>query len=65
MNHALAIPKITKRYGEVTESKAGGVTYTPRELADVVADQLLAIADRPRGRPVRVLDPAIGHGELP
>lgn len=64
MNQALAIPKLTKRYGEVTESKASGVTYTPRELADFVADQMLAIADLPRGRPVRVLDPAVGHGEL-
>lgn len=64
MNQALTIPKFTKRYGEVTESKAGGVTYTPRELADFVADQMLEIADLPKDRPLRVLDPAIGHGEL-
>lgn len=64
MNQALAIPKSTKRYGEVTEAKAGGVTYTPRELADFVADQMLDIAELPKGRPVRVLDPAVGHGEL-
>lgn len=64
MKPALAIPRFTKRYGEVTESKAGGVTYTPRELADFVADRMLGVADLPRGRPVRVLDPAVGHGEL-
>ncbi len=60
----IPIPKPSKRYGEVTEAKAGGVTYTPRELADFVADQILRIADLPTDRPVRVLDPAVGHGEL-
>ena len=64
MAHAIAMPKFTKRYGEVNETKASGVTYTPPELADFVADQMLKMADLPKGRPVRVLDPAIGHGEL-
>lgn len=55
---------IARRYSDVTEDKAAGVTYTPRELADFVADQMLRVADLPRGGPVRVLDPATGHGEL-
>lgn len=56
--------RFTHRYSEVGERKAGGATFTPSELADFVADQLLAVADLPRGRPLKVLDPALGHGEL-
>lgn len=52
------------RYSEVAEAKSGGVTYTPRALADFVAAQMLRVADLPRGRAVRILDPAVGHGEL-
>ena len=64
MTQTLAVPKFTKRYGKVSESKASGVTYTPRELADFVADQMLAVASLPTNRPIRILDPALGHGEL-
>lgn len=56
--------KTTSRYGAVSEAKADGVTYTPQALADFVADRLLSIAEPQSGRRVRVLDPAIGHGEL-
>ncbi|GAA6203173.1 N-6 DNA methylase [Aquicoccus sp. SU-CL01552] len=56
--------KFTKRYGDVGEAKADGVTYTPRTLADFVAGRIVAATDGLSGRPVRVLDPAIGHGDL-
>ncbi len=56
--------RITKRYGDVAEAKADGVTYTPRALADFVAGRIVAIANLPSGRPARILDPAVGHGEL-
>ncbi|TNE69113.1 MAG: type II restriction endonuclease subunit M [Rhodobacteraceae bacterium] len=56
--------RFTKRYGDVAEAKADGVTYTPRALADFVAGRIVAAADLPSGRPTRVLDPAVGHGEL-
>jgi len=53
------------RYTIVTEEKAGGATYTPNILADFVAGQIVKIFDEiPVGRPLRVLDPAIGDGEL-
>ncbi len=64
MTIELAIPKPNKRYIDVTETKAGGATYTPREFADFVSDRMVEVADLPSGRPVRVLDPAVGHGEL-
>ena len=55
----------SKRYHLVTEEKAGGATYTPKILADFVARQMVQLAgDLPIDRPLRVLDPAIGHGEL-
>lgn len=58
------IGPVTNRYRDVTEAKRGGATYTPTELADFVAAQMLRIANLPEGRPIRVLDPAVGHGEL-
>jgi len=56
--------RFTKRYDDVSEAKADGVTYTPRELADFVAARMVENASIAPGRPLRVLDPAVGHGEL-
>ena len=54
-----------KRYKIVAEEKAGGVTYTPKNLADFVARQVTrTIRPFSVDRPLRVLDPAIGDGEL-
>lgn len=53
-----------KRYSDVSETKSEGATYTPQALADFVANQIVSAADLPVGRPIRVMDPAIGHGEL-
>lgn len=54
-----------KRYSSVTEKKAGGETYTPKRLADFVAYQILQAAklDDHQGL-LRVLDPAVGDGQL-
>ena len=55
----------TKRYKIVTEEKAGGATYTPKILADFVAKQIVAHSENPiRETSIRVLDPAVGDGEL-
>ena len=54
-----------ERYRAISAEKAGGVTYTPKILADFVARQIVRFAaDLPTHRPVRVLDPALGQGEL-
>ena len=46
-------------------AKAHGATYTPKILADFVAREILRQADSTNGRsPIRVLDPAVGDGEL-
>jgi len=60
----LSTIRFTKRYKYVTEEKAGGATYTPKELADFVASNIVQAADLPVDRPIRVLDPAVGEGEL-
>jgi methylase of polypeptide subunit release factors len=48
-----------------TERKATGAHYTPQALAAFVASQILAalqLNDKPK--PIRILDPAMGDGEL-
>jgi SAM-dependent methyltransferase len=62
--HSAAQPQFTKRYQFVTEEKAGGATYTPLLLADFVADKIVSCARLEATNPVRVLDPAVGDGEL-
>ena len=53
------------RYSRVSQEKSDGATYTPKVLADFVARQIVQTVERPSNdRPVRILDPAIGHGEL-
>ena len=56
---------IGHRYSAVTQEKAGGATYTPKILADFVAKQIVETAKGlETDQTVRVLDPAIGDGEL-
>lgn len=57
-------PRFTKRYDLVTEEKASGATYTPPELADFVAAEMLREWDGGGDKALRVLDPAVGEGEL-
>jgi hypothetical protein len=53
------------RYQGVTGEKAGGETYTPKRLADFVAEHICTLAQPAhRAAPVRLLDPAVGDGEL-
>ncbi len=52
------------RYSDVTESKAGGVTYTPKAFAEFVAERIVSESVPVLQRATRVLDPAVGHGEL-
>lgn len=55
----------TRRYGDVTEEKGEGATYTPLLLARFVAAKLVEAADLGQpGAALRVLDPAVGDGAL-
>ena len=53
------------RYSSVTEDKSAGATYTPKLLADFVAKQIVQGVGKFSGKgTLRILDPAVGHGEL-
>ena len=62
---ALREARFTKRYGTVTEEKADGAVYTPKALANFVSLKIAeAFGEQTTGHVLRILDPAIGHGEL-
>jgi len=53
------------RYTSLTPDKTQGVTYTPKVLADFVAEKIVSAANiQDTSTPLRVLDPAVGDGEL-
>lgn len=53
------------RYSKIAEEKADGATYTPTSLADFVAGVMLREFALPSGKePLRILDPAVGEGQL-
>ena len=58
-----------KRYSAVSAKKASGATYTPAELATFVADQMVKTVssldpDFAKRKRLRILDPAVGDGQL-
>ncbi|WP_426115314.1 Eco57I restriction-modification methylase domain-containing protein [Massilia sp. PWRC2] len=53
-----------RRYGEVTQQKSSGATYTPMAFAAFVADHMVQVAQLPDTGPIRILDPACGDGAL-
>ena len=53
------------RYADVVGKKAHGATYTPKVLADFVARKITDVfTEFPANRPLRILDPAVGDGQL-
>ena len=53
-----------QRYTLVSAEKSSGATYTPDELADFVATEMVACWRVPETGPFRILDPAMGDGAL-
>lgn len=60
----LSSARVTTRYDVVTEEKASGATYTPAELADFVAAEMVREWDGGNRKTLKILDPAVGEGEL-
>ena len=61
----LSTSRRAERYAGVSRRKSDGVTYTPSLLADFVARQIVQARGTPsEDHPTRILDPALGHGEL-
>ena len=57
--------QLESRRGDGQTKKSHGEIYTPRGLSDFVADKIVQAArSLPTNRPVRILDPAVGHGVL-
>ena len=52
-----------RRYQVVAQEKSEGATYTPTSLANFVASKIIDSANLP-DKEIRILDPAIGDGEL-
>ncbi|MCQ8186440.1 Eco57I restriction-modification methylase domain-containing protein [Parvularcula maris] len=57
------LPKFSHRYSEVDEKKSSGATFTPMLLANFLATQTLKERNQ-RGSRLRILEPAVGDGEL-
>ncbi|MBO1069087.1 MAG: N-6 DNA methylase [Dolichospermum sp. DEX189] len=54
-----------KRYQNVSEEKLDGATYTPSILADFLAEKIIDIVkQRDFSSPIKILDPAVGDGQL-
>ncbi|RMG80293.1 MAG: type II restriction endonuclease subunit M [Chloroflexi bacterium] len=57
--------KAQSRFAFVSEEKSEGATYTPTILANFVASKIVEAFNNFSGdRPLRILDPAVGDGEL-
>lgn len=52
------------RYSNESKSKANGVVYTPKEMADYLARKMLKYAPQHQSDTITILDPAVGEGEL-
>ena len=52
------------RYTDVTEKKANGIVYTPSIMADYLAGEIVNTYSPKNFTSIRILDPAIGDGEL-
>jgi len=52
------------RYNDVTKRKANGVVYTPTLMADYLANEMVKTLSPNDLMSIRILDPAIGDGEL-
>lgn len=54
------------RYSNETNKKANGVVYTPTEMADYLAEQMIHFSaiDLKSKKTIKLLDPAVGAGEL-
>lgn len=53
------------RFAKISEKKSEGATYTPTILSNFVATKIVEAFNNFSGnRPLRILDPAVGDGEL-
>ena len=58
------IVEINNRYSNESENKSNGVVYTPKRMAEYLANSMLMYSDLSANDVVSIIDPAIGDGEL-
>lgn len=56
--------KIRMRYANTGKNKENGIVYTPVEMADYVAKEMLKYHNNQFESEITILDPAVGKGEL-
>ncbi len=62
---SLETDKPKRRYQKVSKQKSEGATYTPKLLADFVANEIVKAADFiPSKKVLNIFDPAVGDGQL-
>lgn len=52
------------RYNNIGKNKENGIVYTPTEMADYVAKEMIKYKKTPCLDCIEILDPAVGKGEL-
>lgn len=52
------------RYSNIEKEKANGVVYTPKAMAEYLANEMIKYKLDNNSNTIRILDPAIGKGEL-
>ena len=52
------------RYKQTSKKKKNGVVYTPIEMADYVAKEMIKYGNKIFNDKIEILDPAVGEGEL-
>lgn len=57
-------PLNNTRYSDVDKQKSDGATYTPKVLAEFLANQMVSVFELPNSGIIRILDPACGDGAL-
>lgn len=62
--NVVATQGVKVRYKLVAEGKKAGITYTPSDLSDFVADEIIKAAPINISPKTHILDPAVGDGNL-
>jgi len=52
------------RYSNINKEKANGVVYTPKTMANYLANEMIKYKEKNNCGVIRILDPAVGKGEL-
>ena len=52
------------RYSNLSKEKENGIVYTPKSIAKYLAEEMVKYKAGKNSNTIKILDPAIGKGEL-